>query len=133
FGDRLIGDGVSETVELIGEGSDVIVISDKMVMDRGRRLILDRSAGSARVPTAGELRIYSEPVLEYSRDRIERPRSHKDPQKSPELSAAWTESMVYDAKSNDGAGSVDLRGGVDVLSHPTPLERNTMTGESLTL
>lgn len=129
FGDRLIGDGASETVELIGD--DVTVISDKMIKERGKRLILDRKAGTARSPGPGSLRIFDQPVLEEDRRRIERPRI--DASRKPDLSAEWTESMIYDSTTNDGAGSVDFRGGVDVVSTPTPLERNTMTGEALTL
>lgn len=129
FGDKLVGDGVSEKVELLGD--DVTIISDKMIMDRGKRLVLDRPAGSATSPGPGSLRVYNEPVLEENRDRIERPRS--DPNRTPELSADWSEAMHYDSKANHGAGSVDFRGDVDVVSNPTPLERNTMAGQSLTL
>lgn len=129
FADRLIGDGVRETVELLGE--DVTIISDSMVMDRGKRLVLNRSAGTAQSPGPGSLRIYDRPVMEQQRQRI--PRPIIGPDRTPDLSADWSESMLYDSTTNDGAGSVDFRGDVDVLATPSPLERNTMTGESLTI
>lgn len=129
FGDKLLGDGVSETVELLGE--DVTIISDKMVMDRGKRLILNRSQGTAHSPGPGSLRIFNTPVLEENRQRIDRP--VMDAARQPDLSARWSQSMLFDSTAAEGAGSVDFRGNVDVLSMPTPLEKNTMTGQSLTL
>ncbi len=129
FADRLIGDGVRETIELLGE--DVTIISDSMVMDRGQRLVLDRKAGTARSPGAGALRIYDRPVMEQQQQRIPRPTI--GPDRTPDLSADWSESMLYDSTTNEGSGSVDFRGDVDVFAAPSPLERNTMTGESLTL
>ncbi|HRP62966.1 MAG TPA: hypothetical protein PK400_06720 [Phycisphaerales bacterium] len=131
FADRLLGDGANETVTLLGE--DVVVASDRMMMSRGKRLVLSRKEGTATSIGPGVFRLYHEPVLGEPEPRRIAPPDVNEADNPIEVRATWKESMVYDSNFNDGAGSVVLRGDVDVLAEPSPLERSTMTGQALTL
>lgn len=128
FADRLVGDGVREAVVLTGD--DVIIVNEGMILDQGTRLELDRTTGSA--PGPGRLRIFEQPLIVPKRSRVQRP-SLEETQNPLQVVATWREAMHFDNTFNDGAGSVDFRGNVDVLSHPSPLERTTMVGDALTL
>lgn len=130
FADRLDGDGIRETLELTGD--NVFIVSDTMIMDQGRRLILDRNAGTATSPGPGQLRLYEQSVVPVQRERIRRPVVDERNNRQ-ELRVRWREQMIYDGTFNDGAGSVDFRGDVAAVAEPSPIERSTMTGQSLVL
>ena len=49
------------------------------------------------------------------------------------MRARWNEAMEYDGEFNEGAGSIELKGGVSVISQSTPIERNQMNGKTLVL
>lgn len=131
FADRLLGDGANETVTLLGD--DVVVASDRMIMSRGKRLVLARKEGTATSVGPGVFRLYHEPVLGEPQPKRIAPPDVNENENPIEVRATWKESMVYDSTFNDGAGSVVLRGDVDVLAEPSSLERSTMTGQALTL
>ncbi len=140
FADRLSGNGVSETIELTSPDiGSVAVVSDRMIIDQARRITLDRRKGVASVPGAGQFRLFQNQIMpqrEVNPDerpsRVERPAI--DDEKNPmEVRARWLREMLFHNQANDGAGSIDLRGDVSVMSDPSPTEHNTMTGDALTL
>ena len=127
FAQKLIGDVPGETIELLG--SNVVIAYDKMIIDRGRRVVLRRQTDTAHWDGPGQARFFSTPLETAAEGRIERP----DVIGKPDVRARWNTSMLYDNTFNEGAGSIDLRGEVDAKSEPSPLERNTVNADALTL
>ena len=127
FAQKLIGDVPGETIELLG--SNVVIAYDKMIIDRGRRVVLRRQTDTAHWDGPGQARFFSTPLETAAEGRIERP----DVIGEPDVRARWNTSMLYDNTFNEGAGSIDLRGEVDAKSEPSPLERNTVNADALTL
>ena len=130
YAELLEGDGREEQVEL--SGGNVAIVSDKMIMDQGERIILNRRTGKASSPGPGQLRLYRDPVTDPRRERTPRP-VIDDVVNPMEVRTRWRDSMTYDGRFNEGAGAIDFRGEVDVRAEPDENELNLMTGDSLTL
>ncbi len=132
FAERLDGDARQERVVLTGP--QVIIASDKLLIDRGRHVELDRTAGTARWQGPGQARMLTDP-LETSADQRIPPPAINDVDTTPDttLRTRWNESMVYDSMFSEGAGSLHVTGDVRIRSRPTEIELNTMTGDALTL
>lgn len=132
YADRLEGDGIAETVELLGD--NVVIASDNVIMDHGTRVVLNRKNGTATAPGKGRFRSFQRPILdERDRSRQPRPVAQDDDDNRIEMRIAWTERMHYDSTTNDGAGSIDFEGDVDGESAPSPLELDTITAQTLRL
>jgi hypothetical protein len=130
FADELLGDAQQETIRLGGE--DVSVVSGRLLIRGGRELTMRRDDGKARWNGPGEARIHADPLVVDEPRRVGRP-SLDDPARPVQVTATWTDSMLYDSLAHDEAGALHLRGGVDVVSTPNELEYNHMTGAELTL
>ncbi|MAT80741.1 MAG: hypothetical protein CMJ29_03735 [Phycisphaerae bacterium] len=146
FADRLEGDARQETAVLTG--SDVTIARKEMLINHGNRLVISRLEGTANWEGPGEAKLLRFPLDVSADRRIQRPsiptgpppadqddrQAEGDANRGPiTMRARWNEQMVYDSRHNDGAGSLELRGRVAVVSDGSPTERSTMDGESLTL
>ena len=143
FADKLEGDARQEIAILTGQ--DVTVARKEMLISHGQKLVISRLSGTAKWDGPGQARMLRKP-LDVSQDRrIERP---KVPARKPDetnlqnaamdedpvtMRARWNESMIYDSRHNDGAGSIELKGDVAVVADASATERSTMDGEALTL
>jgi len=130
FADQMFSDSRRDELELSGE--EVVILSGRLLMDRGRRLVIRRGERTINVPGPGRLRVFTEPLPARPDGRIERPRIEADAP-DPELRVRWNESMLYEGDRNDGAGSIDLRGTVVAESRPGPREVTTLAGDSVLL
>ncbi len=131
FADRLEADGEGHMVVLTGE--DVMVVSDRNIISKGKRLELAERGATVTWPGSGEFAYYTAPILTtVEANRIAKP--VVDPAANPrQMLAKWNQSMVYDGTYANGAGSIIIRGNVDAQSTPSTLELNTMTGDQVTL
>lgn len=127
FADNLIADAVTETAELTG--SNVMVVYDKMLLDRGTRVILRRQTETAHWDGPGQAQFFASPIEEPGDGRFQRPHPHEDAQ----VRTTWDTSMDYDNTFDDGAGAIDFRGNVQAMSKSGPLQVNTIKAEALTL
>jgi len=131
FADRLEADGEGNKIVLTGE--DVMVVSDRNIIGKGRRLELTERGERVVWPGPGEFTYYTNPILAAVEPRrIARP--VVDPAVNPrQMLALWNESMEYDGTANGGAGSLEIRGSVNAESTPSALELNKMMARELTL
>ncbi|MBT7658405.1 MAG: hypothetical protein HN568_08380 [Phycisphaerae bacterium] len=133
FCDTLDGHITQDSASLSG---NVVIAYQRMLMNRGDKasLTLDRTTGKGRWEGAGQAMFLNEP-LDVSPDRrIERPTLRSvDDSKSISMRTNWEDSMHLDQTYNDGAGAIDLRGDVRVLSQRSAQERSQMTGNDLRL
>ncbi|MDG2054896.1 MAG: hypothetical protein P8J86_09330 [Phycisphaerales bacterium] len=132
FAERLDGDARQERVVLTGP--QVIIASDKLLIDRGTHVELDRDAGTARWKGPGQARMLTN-ALDTKADKRIDPPAINDVDETPDttLRTRWNESMMYDSTFADGAGSLYVTGDVRIRSRPTEIELNTMTGDALTM
>ncbi|MHC4219761.1 MAG: hypothetical protein ACYSU7_15075, partial [Planctomycetota bacterium] len=127
FADRLHGNAATETVELLGEG--LAIAHDVWLIDDGRRLVLDQKSQTADWEGPGTARRFATRFA-LTDDRRIAPLVI-DPE--PTARVRWEGSMRYDQAYDDGAGAIDLHGGVEVVSDPQPLERSTFAARDVTL
>jgi hypothetical protein len=131
FADRLEADGEGDRVILSGE--DVLVASDRTIISKGQRLELTAQGDRVLWPGSGEFAYYASAVVTVDeRGRVSRP-SVDETANPRQMLARWSESMLYDATFDGGAGSIVIKGDVNAESTPGPLEFNTMTGQEVTL
>lgn len=131
FADQMQGDPVNGSVILTAD-TELLIASQTMVIDQGRRLELNRDQQTARWPGSGRARVFRDNVMADSMTRMDRPVI--DESTNPmQVRAVWTDSMTFDNTVNDGGGALEIIGHVDAVSQPSPLEYNTMTGQSLRL
>jgi hypothetical protein len=135
FADRLEADGEGQSIVLTGE--DIMVVSDRNIISKGRRLELTNRGDTVSWPGAGEFAYYTAPILAQTQTPVQTSRIARptvDEATNPrQMLATWGESMVYDGTFDNGAGSIVIRGNVDARSTPSPLELNVMIASELTL
>ncbi|MCH2133620.1 MAG: hypothetical protein MK116_07705 [Phycisphaerales bacterium] len=144
FADRLEGDARQETAILTG--GNVTVARKEMLIDHGRRLVISRMEGTATWEGPGQARMLRYPLDVSADKRVDRPtvptkppagsdqQAKADEAGSPvTMRARWNDEMVYDSRFNEGAGAIELKGKVAVVAEPSPIERSTMDGDSLSL
>ncbi|MDG2093696.1 MAG: hypothetical protein P8J89_00300 [Phycisphaerales bacterium] len=143
FADRLEGDARQEIAVLTGR--DVTVARKEMLINHGQKLVISRMTGTANWDGPGQARMLRYPLDVSADERIERPQVPTTAPKAEDqkeaalgsgpvtMRARWNEAMSYDSRHNEGAGSIELRGKVAVVSDGSPTERSTMDGDSLTL
>jgi lipopolysaccharide export system protein LptA len=132
FCDSLDGHITQDSASLTG---NVVIAYERMLMNRGdsASLTLDRASGKGHWEGAGQALFLDEP-LDVSPDRrIDRPQLSEDSPTSVSMRSNWEESMQLDQAFNKGAGAIDLKGNVSVLSQRTAQERSQMTGDDLRL
>ncbi|MBC8421520.1 hypothetical protein H8D99_00125, partial [bacterium] len=136
FCDSLEGNITQDSVALQG---NVVIAYERMLMNRGdtATLTLDRASGKGKWLGSGQA-IFLNTPLDISQDeRIERPEisQSEDTNSTQSISmrANWSREMSMDQKFNDGAGSIQLEGNVNVSSQQSPHERSKMTGDDLRL
>ena len=134
FCEKLDGNIAQDTALLSG---NVVIAYERMFMNRGESasLILDRESGKGKWAGPGQALFLDSPIDVSQDHRIKRPdlESPSAPKDKKKISmrANWSKEMNLDQKFNDSAGSIDLKGTVDVQSQRTKLERSKMTGETL--
>lgn len=128
FAGSLRGDQQAGTAILTG--SPVLIAGEDFILDEAMRLELDRATGTYSVLGPGRFRSFAGPLeLAAADQRIEIP----DPGERVTLFAAWEERADYTTDEAAGAGRLDLRGRVHVVSEPTELELNTVDADRLDL
>ncbi|MHC4650188.1 MAG: hypothetical protein ACYTES_04960, partial [Planctomycetota bacterium] len=127
FADRLNGDPAAETVELTG--ANLAIAHEQWLIDEGRKLTLDQQTKTADWEGPGTARRFSTPLALGGERRIARPAITA----APEARLHWTGSMRYDEAYGEGAGAIDLHGGVTAVSQPSPLERSTFQAQDVTV
>ncbi|MCA9297321.1 MAG: hypothetical protein KC983_12410, partial [Phycisphaerales bacterium] len=128
FADVMDGSAPEQRVMLTGE--DVIIVAERLLLERGRSYELRKSDGVMRGNGQGEARIFSTPVLADTRDPVAPPTS-ATLDTEPDVFASWSESMRFDSLFNDEAGALDLRGNVDAISRPSAVQLDSLKGQSL--
>jgi len=130
FADHLDGDAIERRIRLTGD--DVMLLRDRVVADRMSSVRFDETARTAHADGPGRFRLLvdapSPPVDApggLRRPRLDAARS--------EVEAQWQRSMAIDEVANAGAGSIDLRGDVHVVTEPDPMRRDTLRADSLVL
>ncbi|MCZ6836697.1 MAG: hypothetical protein O7G85_13045 [Planctomycetota bacterium] len=132
FADTLDGNAKQEEVTLLGE--NIVFVSGQVIIERGTKVTMVKSDGSADWPGAGMARIFTKPIDVSADRRIERPVIANDTADNPrQVRARWEKSMRFEGNFNNGAGRLLLAGNVDTMSTPTRLEKATMTGDTLEL
>ncbi|MBC23933.1 MAG: hypothetical protein CMJ32_08480 [Phycisphaerae bacterium] len=126
FADSMKGNAIESNLELKG---DVLIIQDNIVADQIQHVVFDDKRQSAHADGPGRFRYFDQVVSPNSKGPIPRPELDE----IPALKASWTRSMHYDNTANDGGGSIDLAGGVQVRSRPSATEADLLDGDSLTL
>jgi len=137
FCDLLDGHISQDKATLTG---NVLIAYERMLMNRGGSAILtlDRVSGKGRWEGPGQALFLEQVIDVLSDERIERPviqtsDSQAEHYNKVSMRANWKSSMQLDQNFNEGAGSIDLAGNVDVRSSESSLERGQMTGEDLRL
>jgi hypothetical protein len=110
----------------------VVVVSDQLIMDRGRSLHIDRSTGKVRGEGPGQIRVF-DTVIDVSQDERIAPPFSTQPPPAPQLQARWNAAMEIDGNVNDGAGAIEFAGNVEAVSSKSPQQRDTLSGEALRL
>lgn len=132
FADTLDGNAQQEEVILLGE--NLVFVSGPILIERGNKIHLVKSEGTAHWPGPGMARIFTRPIDVNADRRIDRPDlANDDPDNPRQVRSTWTESMRYEGNFNDGAGRLLLAGDVDARSTPSTLESTTMTGDEIEL
>jgi hypothetical protein len=127
FADGLVGDPAAETVQLTG--ADLAIAHEQWLIDKGRRLTLDQESQTADWEGPGTARRFAAPLGMSGERRIARPVIAAE----PDARLDWQGSMHYDQAAGDGAGAIDLHGGVTAFSQPNPLERSTFEAQDVSL
>jgi len=127
FADLLHGNAAGETVALTGR--DVAIASKQWLIDRGRRITLDRNSGVAVWEGPGVARMFGDDLPVGADQRIDRTTLQLDHQSR----ATWTGSMRYDDSAADGNGAIDLDGSVEMVSAPDPLQLTTFGADEVTI
>lgn len=155
FADQFETDGEGHRILISGE--DVMVVSDRTIIHRGARLELTNRGERVLWPGAGEFSYYAQAVLAPNTANSATTSPASAPATSPaaqpaavpaqriarpvvdtavnprQMFATWSNSMVYDATTDDGGGSIVIRGNVNAESTPSALELNKLTGDKATL
>ncbi|MDP6987364.1 MAG: hypothetical protein QGG74_04900 [Phycisphaerales bacterium] len=132
FADRLEGDAKQEVAVLTGD--DVIIARQDVLLDRGQHLRIDRLAGTADWGGSGRSRMLAEPLSLSMDARIPLPRivgAAGDPRVT--MRTLWTESLHYDTNFGDGAGAMDIRGDVDMVTDRSDTQRSSLQGQRVRL
>jgi hypothetical protein len=127
FADRLDGDPTAESVELTG--ANLAIAHEQWLIDEGRKLTLDQQTETADWEGPGVARRFRTPMEVSGDRRIAPPVITAE----PEARLRWRGSMRYDQAYGDGAGAIDLHGGVTAVSEPSPLERSTFQAQDVTV
>lgn len=137
FCDLLDGHISQDKATLTG---NVLIAYERMLMNRGdsATLTLDRISGKGKWEGPGQALFLQEPLDVISEERIDRPVLQTNDKQAVNygnvsMRANWDSSMLLDQRFNDGAGSIDLAGDVEVRSSESSLERGQMTGKDLRL
>ncbi|MCH2148385.1 MAG: hypothetical protein MK095_03020 [Phycisphaerales bacterium] len=134
FAEHLAADAAQEQVVLTGD--NVVIARDDFLIDHGRHVELERRNGTAQWKGPGQARMLTQPLDLTADERIERP---SIPARKPggkatvSMRARWNDAMDYDSTFNDGAGSIELRGKVSVVTEPKPTELDRLNGEAMVL
>jgi hypothetical protein len=124
---QLDGDPAAESVELTG--ANLAIAHEQWLIDEGRKLTLDQQTETADWQGPGVARRFPTPLALSGDRRIAPPVITAE----PEARLRWRGSMRYDQAYGDGAGAIDLHGGVTAVSEPSPLERSTFQAQDVTL
>jgi hypothetical protein len=127
FADELVGDPAAGTVLLTG--ANLAIAHDQWLIDGGRRLALDQQTEIADWQGPGRARRFAAALPVAGERRVARPARAVE----PEAQLRWSGSMRYDRSDGDGAGAIELHGGVSAVSEPHPLEQSTLAARELTL
>jgi lipopolysaccharide export system protein LptA len=127
FADRLRADGAREIAHL--EGDRVLVVAGTRVLDRGRRLTLEKQTGRYRVEGSGEFyELRRDTDLVTARDRrVRRP----DVTGERSVEAAWRDAAEYVETAS--GGTLTIRGTVHAESRPSATELNVLDADTLAL
>ena len=134
FAEHLVADAAQEQVILTGE--NVVIARNDFLIDHGRHVELERRNGTAQWKGPGQARMLTQPLDLTADERIERPsipRRESGGQATVTMRARWNDAMDYDSTFNEGAGSIELRGKVSVVSEPKPNELNRLNGDVVVL
>ncbi|HWB19502.1 MAG TPA: hypothetical protein VG711_04310, partial [Phycisphaerales bacterium] len=130
FADDVFADALKRTVSL--KGTDVLIVHDTTVIQKGSDIEIDDTAGFSHMDGPGQALILSQPVPVIDHHRIAKPVLNEDVNPI-QARVHWDQGAEFNHRANDGAGSLTVRGNVDAESHPSDLEKNTMTGDALTI
>jgi hypothetical protein len=123
FGDRLVASGGGRHVELTG--GDVALASQGMILEHGRRVLVDTEERSVRWEGPGTARLHDAlPALDRP-VRIAR----ADLDAPPRATVTWEGSMSYD----ESTATARAVGGVVAVEDRGALERTTVSAREMTL
>jgi hypothetical protein len=134
FAEHLVADAAQEQVVLTGE--NVVIARNDFLIDHGHHVELERRNGTAQWKGPGQARMLTQPLDLTADERIERPsipRRESGGQATVTMRARWNDAMDYDSTFNEGAGSIELRGKVSVVSEPKPNEFDRLNGDVVVL
>ena len=134
FAEHLVADAAQEQVVLTGD--NVVIARDDFLIDHGRHVELERRNGTAQWKGPGQARMLTQPLDLTADERIERPSipARKPGEKATvSMRARWNDAMDYDSTFNEGAGSIELRGKVSVVTEPKPTELDRLNGDAMVL
>lgn len=128
FADSMNGDSGSRQIEL--QGNPVQLVRDQLLFERDTRVIVtEQQPGLFHVAGPGKAMIFPKSIQTPGREKVGRPRIEE----KPEMTASWTDELIYDTTFNNGQGSLDLRGQVDAQATPSPREHNFIKARAVTL
>ncbi len=130
FADHIHGEASTQTIEFTGD--NVVFVSDRLLLDRGKHYTLRKKDGVFHGEGPGQARIFSEAIQVDDDRRIPRPWT-EHPAPNPEVQARWNRSMEYDHTFNEEAGKIDLEGKVQAVSQPSPRQLDSLKGETVSL
>jgi len=130
FADDMHGSAPDQRVVLTGD--DVIIVADRLLLERCTQYELRKGDGILRGTGRGEARVFTAALIEPTAVPVDPPTSDALDEE-PDVFASWSESMRFDSRFNDDAGALDLRGNVVAISRPSPLQLDELTGGALRL
>ncbi len=125
YADLLEGSAAQRTLRLAG--SDVAFVRGTVIADGLKEVRFDDATRTARSEGPGRFRAFKEPIA-ASTGRAPRPL----PDTKPAMEARWVESLQYTERDETKA-DLELRGGVNVRSKPSPERSDAMDAEALLL
>ncbi len=127
WADALTADAAAETVEL--RGTNIAVIRGPWMVDQGTTLLLAREGESAKWRGHGRARSFAEDIVAASTDRVSRPVRIDEPR----VETTWSESLSFDGSAHEGAGAVEVKGDVRMVSRPQALQVDSLAGDAVTI
>lgn len=130
WAERLDGDGLKRQVMLSADDGDLVLVRGNVISDQLHSVRFDDETQVAQTNGPGRFRLFDDPLDLPARGAVEVP---GDLSASPSLEATWARMMLFDDRSNGGAGSLELVGDVMVRNVPDQLEQNDLDAGFLRL